>query len=42
MIEKEEIVSVNWITGDKQIANCLIKRAASPDLLLKVLGCGKI
>ena len=42
MIEKKEIVSVNWITRDKQIANCLTKRGASPDLLLKVLSCGKI
>ena len=42
MIEKKEIVSINWITSDKQIANCLTKRGASPDLLLKVLSCGKI
>ena len=41
MIEKKEIISGNWITSDKQIANCLTKRGASPDLLLKVLSCGK-
>ena len=42
MIEKKEIHSVNWITTDKQIANCLTKRGASPDLFLKVLSCVKI
>ena len=42
MIEKKEIVSVNWITSNKQIANCLTKHGASSDLLLKVLSCGKI
>ena len=42
MILKKEIVSVNWITSNKQIANCLTKCGASPDSLLKVLGCGKI
>ena len=36
MIEKKEIVSVNWITSDKQIPNCLKKRGPSSDLLLKV------
>ena len=36
MIEKKEIVSVNWITSDKQIPNCLKKRGTSSDLLLKV------
>ena len=41
MIEKEEIVSVNSITSDKQLANCLTKHAASPDLLLKVLDVAK-
>ena len=42
MIEKKEIVSVNCITSDKLIANCLTKRGTSPDLLLKVLRCSKI
>ena len=36
MIEKKEIVSVNWITSDKQIPNCLKRRGTSSDLLLKV------
>ena len=42
MTEKKKIVSVDWITSDKQIANRLTKHGASPDLLLKVLSCGKI
>ena len=42
MTEKKKIVSVDWITSDKQIANRLTKLGASPDLLLKVLSCGKI
>ena len=42
MTEKKKIVFVDWITSDKQIANRLTKLGASPDLLLKVLSCGKI
>ena len=39
MTEIKEIVSVNWIANDKQIANCSTKCGVSPDLLLKVLSC---
>ena len=37
MLEKKEINSVQWISSEEQLANCLTKRGASCDSLLNVL-----
>ena len=39
--EKGE-VEVRWTSGDRQLADCLTKKGASPHALLRVLEDGRI
>ena len=41
MLDRGEVNSVQWITKDKQLADCLTKSTASSDLLIRVLS-GKL
>ncbi len=39
-LEFHKVEAIRWCIGDKQIANCLTKRGASPYLLLNILQTG--
>ena len=42
VLDKGEIQDLSWISGHQMLANCLTKRGASADSLLKVLRSGYI
>ena len=39
---KNDIHEINWVSGDKQLANCMTKHGASPYDLMKVITNGKL
>ena len=42
VLDKGEIQDLSWISGQQMLANCLTKRGASADSLLKVLRSGYV
>lgn len=42
MIKIKEISCITWVPRDQQLANCIAKKGAATDSLLRVLFVGKL